>query len=137
MRKIKVEAVDIDEAEKIIEDLNISFHNSTCFIGWHEDIIVFYCGICKVAEKTGEVWIRILDHSFVEMPRTITNLIDAHFNLGYDRIQSTAVSGDMVSDRWMKYHGFQHEGTLRLYGPNGEDINIYSKLREGTWEQAQ
>jgi RimJ/RimL family protein N-acetyltransferase len=137
MRKIKIESTNMDEAEKIVSDLNLGFQNSTCFKGIHEDIIVFYCGICRLTETIGEVWIHILDKSFVETPRVITNLIDGHFDLGYDRIQSTAYASDLISDRWMKYHGFQLEGTLRLFGPNGEDMNVYSKLREGVWQQGQ
>ena len=134
MRQLKVISIDIDEVIDNVGDLNPMFQNSTCFKGIHEDITVFYCGICRLSEIVGEVWIRILDKSFVETPRTITALIDSHFNLGYERIQSTAYVSDTISDRWMMYHGFQKEGTLRLYGPNKEDVNIYSKLKEGVWQ---
>lgn len=137
MRKIKLMPIDIDEVIDNVDDLNPQFQHSTCVKGVYEDITVFYCGICRLSEIIGEVWIRIMDKSFVETPRTITALIDSHFNLGYERIQSTAYATDLVSDRWMNYHGFQKEGTLRLFGPNKEDLNIYSKLKEGVWQPEQ
>lgn len=135
MRQIKIIPIDIDEVIENVDDLNSIFQNSACFKGMHEDIVVFYCGVCRLTDIIGEVWIRIIDKSFIETPRTITQLIDSHFNLGYERIQSIAYVTDTISHRWMLYHGFQQEGTLRLYGPNKEDVNIYSKLKEGVWLQ--
>ena len=133
MRQIKIVSAEIEEVEAVASDLVEVFRESVCFKGVHEDTVVFYCGIFRTNERTGEVWIRIMDKSFIETPRTITQLIDSHFNCGYERIQSTAFSDDKISHRWMMYHGFQLEGTLRLFGPNGEDMNIYSKLKEGVW----
>lgn len=133
MRHIKTIPVDIDEVVPYVPALNQNLQSSVCFKGFHGDITVFYGGICRMTERIGEVWIHILDKSFIETPRVITELINSHFSLGYERIQSTALSTDKISHRWMLYHGFTHEGTLRSFGAAGEDLNIYSKLKEDLW----
>jgi hypothetical protein len=44
------------------------------------------------------------------------------------RIQAVVCSDDMVARRFVLFLGFEREGVLRKYGPDGRDYIMYSKV---------
>lgn len=52
--------------------------------------------------------------------------------LGLHRLQMTVVSGDGGAARYAAFLGFYHEATLRAFGPNGEDQEIWAYFNEET-----
>ena len=45
------------------------------------------------------------------------------------RIQAFTLTDHDVSHRWLKGLGAKHEGTMRQYGRNGEDFDVYAWVR--------
>lgn len=47
----------------------------------------------------------------------------------FRRVQVTAVK-DILHNRWLSWLGFVIEGTLKKYGPNGEDFIMWARYKE-------
>lgn len=49
--------------------------------------------------------------------------------LGFTRVQCLVREGFETGIRFAEYLGFEHEGTLRKYGVNGETYRMYARVR--------
>jgi RimJ/RimL family protein N-acetyltransferase len=59
---------------------------------------------------------------------TLRLLEDLHITRGFDRIQATCITGSTVESEWLKRLGFAFEGTMRGYGPDGADHDLYARV---------
>ncbi len=48
--------------------------------------------------------------------------------LGIHRFQASCLSGHKDLEKWFKTLGFVKEGTMRKYGPGGEDFYMYARV---------
>jgi hypothetical protein len=58
------------------------------------------------------------------MRGAVKNLVEMS-HTAVRRIQTTSYA-DEVHDRWMKWLGFECEGTLKKYAPDGRDIRVWA-----------
>jgi len=92
---------------------------------------VFCGGVQEVMPKVGEAWLIFSEHGrgYVAALKTAKRLLKysiKHFR----RIQAAADPSIRENPRFLKHLGFVYEGTLRSYGLNGEDMGMYSIIRE-------
>ncbi len=56
------------------------------------------------------------------------HLLKAKFSGGYRRVQMTVRSDFLCGWKWAKALGFQSEGIMRKYGPDGTDYILFSRV---------
>lgn len=64
---------------------------------------------------------------FVELHRYVDNFLD---NSDFRRIESTVDVGFEAGHRWMKMLGFEIEGYMKAYRPDGGDMVLYARVKE-------
>jgi hypothetical protein len=47
---------------------------------------------------------------------------------GFRRVEATVDVGFDAGDRWMKMLGFEFEGLMRAYRPDGADMKLYARI---------
>jgi RimJ/RimL family protein N-acetyltransferase len=45
------------------------------------------------------------------------------------RIEAYVLVGFKPGERWLKRLGFEHEGTMRAYSPEGDDYELFARVR--------
>lgn len=90
-------------------------------------------GIVDIGWMRGEAWTLVSSLFYANRKvcyRAIKGYLDdAISNCRYRRIQSV-ISLDLESgDRWMRHLGFEKEGVLRCFGPQGEDVSMFSRVK--------
>lgn len=76
------------------------------------------------------VWGLLADrigHKMVTITRSGRRFME---NLPHRRIEMTVTAGHEEGFRWAKLLGFQCEGLMRCYGPQGEDCFLFSRVCE-------
>jgi len=58
--------------------------------------------------------------------KTVSDWLDGH---GENRIETVVLDGFEAGHRWVKMLGFEHEGLMRKWGPDGCDYHLYSRVR--------
>lgn len=99
-----------------------------------DGVPVFCAGVVDIGWQRGEAW-TLVSRLFYENKkvcyRVVKNFLKYCFeNNQYQRIQSV-ISPDLdAGESWMRHLGFTKEGTLRKFGPNNEDVVMYSRVRQ-------
>jgi hypothetical protein len=93
---------------------------------------VFAGGIVNMMWGRGEIWVlptrfyRCHIHScFRRMLQVLPGLVKSG---GFRRVQATCIHGS--PGKWLRVFGFDYEGTLKKFGPNGETCDIYARIFE-------
>lgn len=63
---------------------------------------------------------------FVSITRAVKRMLDVS---GYRRIEATVDVGFEQGVRWITMLGFEFEGRLRAYRPDGADMLLYARIR--------
>lgn len=91
-------------------------------------------GVAPIWDGLGEVTMvpsPLLYRHLKVVLRQAPTWIDTAFNvLGLRRLQALSLVDHPKHARFLKALGFTHEGTLRGYGPNGEDFHIHAIVRK-------
>lgn len=95
-------------------------------------------GIDDVREGVGEIWMFISIHAS-RIPKTLAiyskRVFDAWWNSGdYIRLQGLVDADSKVGRRFDEWIGLEAEGTLRKYGPFGNDQVMYARVKDGRLE---
>lgn len=90
-------------------------------------------GVIRLWGRVGEGW-TILGAEIAEHPvwlhRTVrTMLRDIFDGMGLDRLQVNVLAASERNCRWVNRLGFQPEGLMKRFGPNGEDFVRYAMIR--------
>lgn len=107
---------------------------SAAFCVLDEGKPVFAGGVVNLEWNRGEAWV-------VPTPYLKSNLRKCLFlmqqfipyiahNFKFRRVQATCVSG--VSTKLFKHLGFDYEGTMAKFGPNGETCDMHCRTFEVT-----
>jgi hypothetical protein len=90
---------------------------------------VFAGGIVNLKWNRGEAWILPTPFFRSHVKTCLRELRDYIPSLakqcGFRRIQATCVQG--VSAKLFMHLGFEYEGTMKHFGPNGETCSMYSR----------
>jgi len=94
------------------------------------NVPIVCCGIVNMQWRRGEAWIVLsglfMKYKFSVMKLLKRNLEKVAMSGHFIRVQSTSLSDDR--DRYFRFLGFEKEGTLKGYGPNNEDVGMYSLI---------
>ena len=95
--------------------------------------IIACCGIVNFQYNRGEAWM-IPAYRFRENAFSVLKLFKAMLPTvaaqgGFRRIQATGFNNDQ--DKYFEILGFEKEGVLKSYGPQGEDVTMYAQVFEG------
>lgn len=63
---------------------------------------------------------------FHSIHRAVYRFLDV---CGVRRVEATVDVGFDAGDRWMKMLGFEYEGLMRAYRPDGADMKLYARIR--------
>lgn len=96
-----------------------------------DDEPVFAGGIVNLAWKRGEAWIlptpffkRNIKVCLRALDEYLPKMAKGHFV----RVQATCIKG--ISARIFQHLGFEYEGTMKKFGPNGETCDMYARVFE-------
>jgi hypothetical protein len=120
------------EIEKLEEELRLSYFSkgsvSYCLLANGEP--VFAGGIINMGFRGGEAWMLATPffHENVKICyRTLRTMIPKAADVGgFKRVQ--AVCTVMTSTVLFKHLGFEPEGLLKRFGPNGESCHLYARF---------
>lgn len=91
--------------------------------------IVACAGVAEIGFGMGSLWAFLSVDSgrhFVRLDRCVRRLLEIP---SYRRIEASAAASFQPACRWLELLGFDAEGVMRKYGPNGEDCMRYAKVR--------
>ena len=94
-----------------------------------DDIPIACWGILKYSDTMGEAWIfcdKIVEFHGSAVLRYGKQFLDK--KRAYKRIQAAVDSSWDVANRYVQYMGFDYECTMRKWGPNGTDYNLYARV---------
>lgn len=88
-------------------------------------------GITMLTEKIGECWFLVpveSRHGLV-ISRHLYRMLEIIIrNNGFNRLQSFIIEGFSDGVKLVERLGFALEGTLKKYGPNGENMHLYARI---------
>jgi len=98
----------------------------------HDNTPLLCAGITEIRDGVGELW-SLFGAEMSRYPKTLVvysrRIVDAWWNSGdFRRIQALVDDDSQVNRRFIEHLGFSREGTLRRYGPFGQDQNMYARV---------
>lgn len=94
--------------------------------------IVFCGGVSLLGYGRGEVWLvfstELYRHvkTVYRVMKMLLSIVVEQFRL--TRLQTVVKCDIEAGTRFVEHFGFEREGLLRAYGPNGEDFYIYGRV---------
>lgn len=121
-------------AVALSEPLRLLYEGSPGFTGYCGDQFVAAAGIVIPYPGLGEGWAVVgplaVKHRVWFHRTTLRFMVRFMKDLNLNRLQATVRADWPTGIRWAKHLGFQPETTLRKFGRNGEDMMMFSILKE-------
>lgn len=117
---------DIELTHKMLVAMMDARMKGPAFTLYVDGEIGAVAGVAVVWEGVGEAW-GILDPKapILYATRLAKSMLkEVKVNLNLRRIQTFTLTQRCYD--WVKLLGFEHEGIVKKYGPNGEDLNVWS-----------
>lgn len=100
-----------------------------------QDVPVCCGGYHEVSAGVWQSWMACTDEAFANHWRGITRhsrrVMQMLFDNGIRRLQTNALAGRKSARKWYEAGlKLTHEGTMRGFAANGEDVVIYAKVKE-------
>jgi RimJ/RimL family protein N-acetyltransferase len=95
--------------------------------------IVAMGGVHMLWDKVGEAWV-MLGKNAKSRPRTVAKYADLMFDVivhknKLNRVQASIAVNDAKAVRFGKWMGFEMEGLMRRYGPDGSDYYRVARVQ--------
>jgi RimJ/RimL family protein N-acetyltransferase len=109
---------------------------SWTFVDVEDGVIKEYVavgGVLPLWDRVGGAWMistDVLPKHGKEISLIIADIFDRLFKTDYDRIQATVLVGFDVGSKWVERFGFEFEGCMRKWGPDGRDYNLYARVNK-------
>ena len=118
---------DFEDFIKIWEKGGPSY---TLFI---DNQIVFCGGVVDMRWNRGEAW-TLLSSLFYKYPKACVKTIKNELGriireFSFERVQAIVEPEDNRAIRFIEYLGFEREGLLRKYLPDGKDMLMYARIQ--------
>jgi hypothetical protein len=100
-----------------------------CFTATEGDEIIVCAGLVNMWENRSQAWALISQDAgrhFVRIFRAMRSFLDLQDTR---RIEATVDAKFQQGHRLMRMLGFQHEGLMRAYLPDGRDASLYGRIR--------
>jgi hypothetical protein len=96
--------------------------------------LVLSAGVWELWSGVGEAWL-LPSAQLLARPRGPVRIVrqyldDIALKEGFERVQATTHADFKRGHRWLTWLGFELEGVLRKFGPDGSDHNIYSRIKK-------
>lgn len=106
--------------------------DGTTFTGVTADgQVMAIAGLIPIWEGRALVWALLSRHSgphFRSLHRRVSAFLDAQ---SVRRMEATVYEGFTQGHRWLRMLGFECEGLMRAYTPDGASQYLYSRVRHG------
>ena len=102
------------------------------YTGMIDDKIVGCAGVLPLSPHRAMGWAllsRIPKCAWVRMTRQVLVALETAHQEGYRRIEATVLLSFAPAHRWVELMGFQFEGIMRAYAPDGSDHALYARIR--------
>jgi len=100
------------------------------WVGEHEGKIIAMGGVVEIWNNRGEAWMLISKHAKFSLMLSVHKEVANYLKRSnYRRIESTVDVGFKQGHRWMKMLGFELEGYLKAYRPDGKDMILFARVR--------
>lgn len=94
------------------------------------DKVIACLGVIEWWEGRAEGWMFIGPHSLGELCYLYRAVRRFFETCPYRRVEAVVRSDFPEAQDWVKSFGFQFEGHLTAYSPEGEDMMMFAKIRE-------
>tara|TARA_R100000808_G_scaffold19385_1_gene42091 strand:- start:7075 stop:7497 length:423 start_codon:yes stop_codon:yes gene_type:complete len=99
---------------------------------FEEDVVLGIGGVHNIWQGVGEAWLLLGKEAFAR-PKTVarhTVYMFAHMQeeYKYQRIQASISVKDVKAKRFAEWLGFENEGIMKKYGPDGSDYYRYARV---------
>lgn len=100
------------------------------FTAWHDDTVLGCGGLALEWPGRGVLWSVLSAAAGPHMRALHRATLGFLQQSDVRRIEMVVDAGFAAGHRWAKMLGMTPEGTLRAYGPAGEDFVMYSRIRK-------
>jgi RimJ/RimL family protein N-acetyltransferase len=103
--------------------------NDWAFTGMVGDRIIACAGAVEVWPGRAALWSLLAEDAgrhFVSLHRAVTGFLIA---APWRRMEATVDVDFEAGQRWVRMLGFEHEGRLRGYTPDGRDQDLFAKVK--------
>jgi RimJ/RimL family protein N-acetyltransferase len=106
----------------------------TAFTGFAEDGIIGCAGILPVWSGVGHAWV-VMGKDYKSHRIWIHKNVKSFMNkvicgLDLRRVQANVVCDFDAGKEWLERMGFENEGRMKKYGPDGKDHYLYARIIE-------
>ena len=130
------ERLNIQTAQRYLSDLGTLNQDLSSLaemgLAWSaeaDDHIVAIAGLYPQWENRAIAWALIGEDAgkhFIGITRGVKRMLDVS---GFRRIEATIDVGFEAGVRWMWMLGFEFEGRMKAYRPDGADMLLYARVR--------
>ena len=100
--------------------------------GWLDGRVIGVAGITLHWQGRAQAWCALAPGIpkpvWVGIHRAVATRLAQLRELGVVRLEAETMRGFLAGDRWLRMLGFEYEGTMRCYGPGGEDFGRYARV---------
>jgi len=114
---------------KINRDLSTYATPGASWTVWADTEIIFCGGILPLWPGRGYAWSILTERAglhFIGLHRVVRHYLNES---SLKRIEATVDADFLAGHRWIRALGFEFEGVLRAYNPNGSDSVLYARIR--------
>lgn len=119
------------QLQNVQAGLKILEQSKTAGTIFYDGRVIAIMGLQELWPGVCELWVfpsKYLKAYAIPFARTIRKAITSGILSGYHRVQIQALDDDL-HNRWIKFLGFEKEGTLRRYDKFGNDYNMWSRVK--------
>lgn len=135
-RRGDTEAVELQSAQqylRCIVDVRADFtelaEQGLVWTVEHDGVILGIGGLEPQWENRATVFALLSDDSGPHFKAIHSAVVEFLDNAPYRRIEATVDVGFKQGHRWVKMLGFELEGYMRAYRPDGADMLIYARIK--------
>ena len=96
----------------------------------NDGVVVAIVGVVVVHPGRALVWTmlaRDAGRHMLGLTKTVKKLLQGFCN--YDRVEATVRADFSPGHRWARLFGFERECTMRRFGPDGQDYDLYARVK--------
>lgn len=95
----------------------------------HDGVVLAVAGVEPQWENRAIAFALLSDDSGTHFPAIHSAVVEFLDNAPYRRIEATVDVGFKQGHRWIKMLGFELEGYMKAYRPDGADMLLYARIK--------
>lgn len=117
-----------DYLENAKENIEALSHQGYAWTVEHNDEILMVGGIIKMWEGRGQLWALVSKYAGAHMVGLHRVVLEHIAQYGFNRVEATVDVGFKEGVRWIKMLGFEFEGYMKAYRPDGSDMLLFARI---------